>query len=122
MYHPLVENPVSIPLTIKEKGILITGSNMSGKSTFLRTIGINALLAQTIYTCTARQYQSVFVKLLTVIYCSDNIIEGKSYYLVEAQSILRIISKVDPNDEFSILAILDEMFRGTNTDERLSRL
>lgn len=119
MYHPLLKNPVANSLTVQDKGILITGSNMSGKSTFLRTIGINALFAQTVYTCFAREYKSEFVKLLTVIGRADNIIEGKSYYLVEAQSILRIISQTKQNDEITTLAILDEMYRGTNSEERI---
>lgn len=119
MYHPLLKNPVANTLTIQDKGILITGSNMSGKSTFLRTIGINALFAQTVFTCFAREYKSEFVKLLTVIGRVDNIIEGKSYYLVEAQSILRIIAETKQHEKVTTLAILDEMYRGTNAEERI---
>jgi len=119
MYHPLVEDPVPNSLTIGAQGILITGSNMSGKSTFLRTVAVNALLAQTIYTCLAQSYRSLFVKLMTSIGRSDNIIEGKSYYLVEALSILRIIKAIEAETQTAIMAVFDELYRGTNSEERI---
>lgn len=119
MYHPLLESPQPNSIRINQKGILITGSNMSGKSTFLRAVGINALCAQTIYTCHAQKYETTFVKLLTAIGRSDNIIEGKSYYLVEAQSILRIIRELEAPQDTVILAIFDELYRGTNSEERI---
>ncbi|HHX02434.1 MAG TPA: hypothetical protein GX739_07200 [Firmicutes bacterium] len=119
MYHPLIENPVPNSLTVGTQGVLITGSNMSGKSTFLRTVAVNALFAQTVYTCLAKAYRSQFLKLLTSIGRSDNIIEGKSYYLVEAQSILRIIKAIEAETEVTIMAIFDEMYRGTNSEERI---
>lgn len=106
MYHPLIQDPVPNSLTVGAQGILVTGSNMSGKSTFLRTVALNALFAQTIYTCLAKSYRSLFLKLFTSIGRSDNIIEGKSYYLVEAQSILRIIKAIDAETETAIMAVL----------------
>ncbi|NLY11461.1 MAG: hypothetical protein GX020_07250 [Firmicutes bacterium] len=117
-YHPLLKEPVCNSLTIKNHGILITGSNMSGKSTFLRTMGVNAVFAQTIFTCHAREYCSPFLQVITSIGRSDNIIEGQSYYLVEALSVLRTIEKLNPNR--LSLCIYDELFRGTNSSERLT--
>ncbi|HKM18010.1 MAG TPA: DNA mismatch repair protein MutS, partial [Limnochordia bacterium] len=119
MYHPLLQDPVPNSLTVGNQGILITGSNMSGKSTFLRTVGTNALFAQTIYTCLAQAYRSQFVKLLTSIGRADNIIEGKSYYLVEAQSILRVLKAIEAESSVTVMAIFDEMYRGTNSEERI---
>lgn len=119
MYHPLIQDPVPNSLTVGAQGILVTGSNMSGKSTFLRTVALNALFAQTIYTCLAKSYRSLFLKLFTSIGRSDNIIEGKSYYLVEAQSILRIIKAIDAETETAIMAVFDELYRGTNSEERI---
>ncbi len=116
-YHPLLEEPVANSLCVRGSGVLITGSNMSGKSTFLRTLGINALLAQTLFTCHARRYESPLVQLLTSIGRSDNVVEGKSYYLVEAMAVKRIIDNV--NDQIATLAIIDEIFRGTNSEERI---
>ncbi len=118
IYHPLLDKPVSNSISLKKTGVLITGSNMSGKSTFLRTIGINVLFAQSIYTCLASSYQGGFYELLTSIGRSDNIIEGKSYYLVEAQALLRIIQNIERG--VYTFCIVDEIFRGTNSTERLA--
>ncbi len=116
-YHPLLEDPVANSLTVKNSRVLITGSNMSGKSTFLRTLGINALLAQSLFFCHAKRYASPFVQLMTSIGRSDNVVEGRSYYLVEALAVRRIIDQLDP--ETVTLAIIDEIFRGTNSEERI---
>jgi heme exporter protein D len=121
--HPLLEDavPNSLHLDYAQaggSGIIITGSNMSGKSTFLRTVGVNALLAQTLYTCTAASYRGGFFRLLTAIGRSDNLIAGKSYYLVEAEMIRRIV--LTASEEPPALCIIDEMFRGTNAPERIA--
>lgn len=120
LYHPLVENPVSntVFLEGKSRGLLVTGSNMSGKSTFLRAVGLNALLAQTVATCHATAYESCSVHLLTCIGRADNVVEGKSYYLEEALGIRRVLNSL--NNEVVTLAIFDEMFRGTNSEERIA--
>lgn len=116
-YHPLLSDPVPNSIEVSDRGILITGSNMSGKSTFLRTVGVNVLLAQSIYTCLAKEYRSCPLRLLTSIGRADNVIEGKSYYLEEALSILRVIEAL--NEELTTLVILDELYRGTNSEERI---
>ena len=57
-YHPLVQDPVPNSIRPEKKGVLVTGSNMSGKSTFLRTVGLSALFAQTIHTVCASAYRA----------------------------------------------------------------
>ena len=116
-YHPLLSDPIPNSIVAKERGLLITGSNMSGKSTFLRTMGLNVLMAQTIGTCTSKSYQACPVRLLTSIGRSDNVVEGKSYYLEEALSVLRILEVI--NDDTTTLVIFDELYRGTNSEERI---
>ncbi|MGN1184956.1 MAG: DNA mismatch repair protein MutS, partial [Oliverpabstia sp.] len=64
MYHPLIPDPVANSIHIHQ-GVLVTGSNASGKSTFLKTLALNAILAQTIHTCTCHAYQSVYLKVMT---------------------------------------------------------
>jgi DNA mismatch repair ATPase MutS len=91
---------------------------MSGKSTLLRAVGINALLSQTIYTSLSRMYRGNFYKLMTSIGRSDNVISGDSYYLVEAKALKRILETLD--EETPILCIVDEIFRGTNSLERIA--
>lgn len=118
IYHPLLENPVTNSISIENKGSIITGSNASGKSTFLKTIGINAILAQTFNFVLAENYTSSYFKIFTSIGRVDNILEGDSYFIVEAKSLKRIIDSLNP--KISVLCILDEIFKGTNTAERIS--
>lgn len=116
-YHPLLRDPVPNSIVAGDQGLLITGSNMSGKSTFLRAVGLNVLMAQTIGTCTSRAYQACPMRLLTSIGRSDNVVEGKSYYLEEALSVRRILEVI--SDEMTTLVIFDELYRGTNSEERI---
>lgn len=116
--HPLIEDAVANDLKLDSKGVLLTGSNMSGKSTFLRTMGVNAILAQTIYTVTAKEYNASFFNIVTSISPSDNIMSGKSYYLGEAEAMLRIIKACSVDTP--VLCVIDEIFRGTNPTERIS--
>jgi len=91
MWHPLLEEPVRNSIDIREKGVIVTGSNMSGKTTFLRTLGVNSILAQTIYTCLARSYVGNYFRIFSSVNEVDNLMEGKSYYLVEAERLLKMI-------------------------------
>ena len=118
IYHPLLIDAVSNDYQLDQKSCLITGSNMAGKTTFIKTIGINCILAQTLYFCHAKTsiIPKLFVK--TSIKREDNLDEGKSYYLVEVEEILTFIQKNDSNNNY--LFVIDEIFRGTNTLERLS--
>lgn len=118
MRHPLIKDAVPNSIEINESGIIITGSNMSGKSTFLRTFGVNVLFSQTICTCLCEKYEGSFFKVITSISPDDNIMGGKSYYMAEAEAILRIIKNCD--GENPSLCIIDEIFRGTNPVERIS--
>ncbi|MFM7853166.1 MAG: MutS-related protein [Flammeovirgaceae bacterium] len=83
LFHPLVENCVKNSLSIKGKSILITGSNMSGKSTFLRTLAINSVLAQTIHTCFADEFTTPILKQYSSIRIDDSLVDGRSYYFEE---------------------------------------
>jgi DNA mismatch repair ATPase MutS len=116
--HPLLKEPVPNSISVESGGILVTGSNMSGKTTFLKTIGVNAILAQTINTCLAKEYRASFFHVKTLIGRKDNVIEGKSYYLDEINALLRIINALEK--EIPCLCLLDEIFRGTNSIERIS--
>ncbi len=118
IYHPLLSDPISNSFKLKESGMLITGSNMSGKSTMLRSVGVNVLLAQTIFTSLTRKYRANFYKLMTSIGRSDNLISGDSYYLVEAKALLRIINEIEV--DVPTFCIVDEIFRGTNSMERIA--
>lgn len=116
-YHPLVNKPVKNDIMIDNNGIILTGSNMSGKSTFLKTIGVNALFSQTIVTVLSSYYEGSLFKVISSISPEDSILEGKSYYLAEAEALLRITKLADRG---SLLCLIDEIFRGTNPLERIS--
>ena len=91
--HPLVDEAVPNSIALAPPhGLLVTGSNMSGKSTFLRTVGVNVVLAQTINTCLARTYEAPVYQVRTCIGRADDLIAGKSYYLVEVESVLALVN------------------------------
>jgi len=117
--HPLVEDAVgnSIHL-LPPHGVLVTGSNMSGKSTFLRTLGVSAVLAQTINTCLADEYSAPVFLVRSCIGRTDDLVQGKSYYLVEVQALLDLVRA--SADSHPHLFLLDELFRGTNAVERIA--
>lgn len=118
IYHPLIENCVANDLSLKGKSILITGSNMSGKSTFLRTLTINSILAQTIYTCFADEFVSPILKQHSSIRIDDNLFDGRSYYFQEVKVMASFLAEVDSSHQN--LFVLDEVFKGTNTIERIA--
>jgi hypothetical protein len=121
LYHPLIEHCVANSISSdNSKVVLITGSNMSGKTTFIRAIGLNTLLAQTIHTCCANTYQAPALKILTSIHMNDDLDAHKSYFQAEALSVLNIINNSSINEAVKSLVIIDEIFRGTNTIERIA--
>lgn len=118
IYHPLIKDCVKNDLTLQNKSLLLTGSNMSGKTTFIRTIAINALLAQTLGITFADEYIAPFYKIQTSIRVSDNMFTNTSYYLQEVINIQEFIHSSQNHEPQ--LYILDEIFKGTNTIERIS--
>jgi DNA mismatch repair ATPase MutS len=116
-YHPLIKEPVPNSFNIK-KSALITGSNASGKSTFLKTVAINAILAQTVYTCLSREYSSCCFMVFSSMALKDSIQNNESYYIAEIKSLKRILDSL--NSETPCLCVIDEVLRGTNTIERIS--
>lgn len=118
-YHPLVPGCVPNDLTLNRQGVLLTGSNMAGKTTFMRTLGVNALLAQTLAMCPATAYRAPFCRVLTSLSLADSLPTGKSYYLVEAETMRQLLLACDAAPG-SYLLLLDELFKGTNTQERIA--
>ena len=116
IYHPLLQQPVSNNFQFISKDVLITGSNMAGKTTFLKTIGVNSILAQTLHTCMAKKYEAPILKVISSIGRSDNLLDGKSYYLAEVESILKLVNASESPKVH--LFLIDEIFRGTNSIER----
>ena len=118
VYHPLIPECVENSIHVHTKSILLTGSNMSGKTSFIRTLGINVITGLTINTCFAAQFSMPRMRVFSAIRISDDLMNDKSYYFEEVLTIKEMIDKsVDgtPN-----LFLLDEIFKGTNTIERIS--
>ncbi len=118
IYHPCVSEAVANDLELRDSNLLIMGSNMSGKSTFLKTIGVNAILAQTLGTVAASKYAAPPLRVMTSIDILDNLEEGTSYYKAEVESTLRLVQAAPERGPY--LFILDEVFRGTNPVERVA--
>ncbi len=117
-YHPLITEPVKNSITAK-KGVLLTGSNASGKSTFLKMLALNTLTAQTIYTASADVYEAPFYHLFSSMSLRDSLESGESYYIVEIKAIKRILDSHKKKKE-KVLCFVDEVLRGTNTVERIA--
>jgi DNA mismatch repair ATPase MutS len=116
-YHPLLKDPVLNSLSMHGP-LLVTGSNASGKSTFLKTVAINAIFAQSICTCLAREYSSCFYAVFSSMALRDSLRNGESYFIAEIKSIKRILDYL--NEKVPCLCLIDEVLRGTNTVERIA--
>lgn len=117
--YPFLENPVRNSLTVS-RGVLLTGSNASGKSTFLRSVATAALLSQTLHTCPAASYEAPFFRIFSSMSLRDDPMGGDSYYMVEIKSIKRILDQTKQEDGPPVLCFVDEVLRGTNTVERIA--
>jgi len=116
--HPLLENPVANDFTWL-KNTLITGSNASGKSTFIKALAVNAILAQTLGFCRAERFSLCRSRVMTAMAVRDHLVKGVSYYVAEIQSLRRILDAVDSRG-WPVLCMVDEILRGTNTVERIA--
>lgn len=117
LYHPLIDSPVTNSISEK-RSVLITGSNASGKSTFIKTLAINAILSQTIYTSTSKNYKASYFLIYSSMALRDSLFNKESYYIVEIKSLKRILERV--NKDIPMLCFIDEVLRGTNTLERIA--
>ena len=119
LYHPLVSNCVANDISLRDRSLLLTGSNMAGKSTFIKAINLNALSSQVLNTSFTNSYTSPVWNLMTSMTIKDNLEENSSYYMEEVSSIGELIECSD-NSEKQYLFTIDEIFKGTNTIERIS--
>ncbi len=117
-YHPLLNNPVKNGIAAG-RGVLLTGSNASGKSTFLKMVALNAILAQTVHTCAAARYRAPFFQVYSSMALRDDMGSGESYYIVEIKALKRILDAAAQR-KGRILCFVDEVLRGTNTVERIA--
>ena len=115
--HPLMDDAVPNSLRVDGRSNVLTGSNMSGKSTFIRTLGVNAVLARTIHTAFARGWHAPLLAVRSSIGRADSLLDGKSYYRAEVDAIGAFFSAAEGDQR---LILIDELFRGTNSIERIA--
>lgn len=121
--HPLLqeESKVVNDFAIQRIGDIgiITGSNMAGKSTFLRTVGVNLCLAYAGAPVNATAFETALFKVFTCMRISDSVTEGYSYFYAEVRRLRALLDELEHSaDEMPVFFLIDEIFRGTNNRER----
>lgn len=116
--HPLIpaQQRVCNDYEMGKEIIVVSGSNMSGKTTFLRTVGINLLLAKCGCGVCAKEMSFTNLQLITSMRISDSLTEGVSTFYAELKKIKSILTAAQ--QERNILFLIDEIFRGTNSADR----
>ncbi len=121
--HPLIAHArrVTNHLTLDGLGriSLVTGSNMSGKSTFLRTVGINLCLAQAGAPVCAGRFEWRWCRLACCIRVDDSLDAGLSFFYAEVKRLKYILDAAQDRAAPPVLFLIDEIFKGTNNRERL---
>jgi hypothetical protein len=121
--HPLIpdEQKVCNDFTIPHLGWvgIITGSNMAGKSVFLKTVGANLALAYAGGPVNARALQTLPFRLFASMEVSDSVTDGISYFYAEVKRLKALLAALEAQDSQPLLFFIDEIFRGTNNRERL---
>ncbi|MGE5440545.1 MAG: MutS-related protein [Bacteroidota bacterium] len=121
--HPLIPEGQKVRndfvLDQENKINLITGSNMSGKSTFLRTLGINSALALAGAPVDASKMELRLSRLFTCIKVTDSVTDGISYFYAEVKRLKTLLLMLDDGEELPVFFLIDEIFKGTNNVERL---
>jgi hypothetical protein len=121
--HPLLKPEVKVcnhfELDEQQRILILTGSNMAGKSTFLRTVGVNLCLAYAGAPVNADRLRVSLFRLFTCIKVSDSVQDGLSYFYAEVKRLQALLAAVRKDDELPVLFLIDEIFRGTNSRERL---
>jgi VIT1/CCC1 family predicted Fe2+/Mn2+ transporter len=121
--HPLIppEKKVTNSFVINNLGevAIITGSNMSGKSTFLRTLGVNLCLAYAGAPVNATTLHASLFRIFTCIRVSDSVTDGYSYFYAEVRRLKALLVALARAEQLPLFFLIDEIFKGTNNRERL---
>jgi hypothetical protein len=121
--HPLLIPETKVcndfGLDQKRRIVILTGSNMAGKSTFLRTVGVNLSLAYAGSPVNAAHLETSLFRPFTCIKVSDSVQDGLSYFYAEVKRLTALLEAAKADDPLPVLFLIDEIFRGTNSRERL---
>lgn len=117
--HPLIPDQKRVDNDLRidsEKVVVITGANMAGKSTFLRSLGINTVLAYTGCPVCATRYRTSLMGLCSSMRTADSLKDEESYFLAEIKKLQVIVRRMEKGE--SLLILLDEVLKGTNTTDK----
>jgi len=118
LYHPLLKNPVKNNLTASKNVILLTGPNMSGKSTLLKSVSLCVYLAHAGLAVPAAKATLPFFNTISVaINLTDSIVSGYSHFMSEIITLKNVLN--DAVNGVKCFAVFDELFRGTNIEDAL---
>ena len=124
MGHPLIPAAVRVMNDFRQDGLgtvtLLTGSNMSGKSTFLRTTGINLCLAQAGGPVCAKSFSASPFRIFCSLRVQDNLERGWSHFYAEVRRLKMILDASSDRNNLPVLFLIDEIFSGTNSRERIT--
>jgi len=118
LYHPLLHTPVpyEVSFTGGQNFLVLTGANMSGKTTFMRATGVAALLAHLGMGVPATKLRTSFMQgIITNMHVEDNILRGESYFYAEVQRMKLTAEKLQQEEPH--LVLMDELFKGTNVHD-----
>lgn len=116
--HPLIVRPVGNSICLDRRSALVTGSNMAGKTTFIKMVGLNVILGRTLGFCLAKRAVIPVTSVMASIRSEQSVESGKSRYFAELEAIRAFIDKASRGE--CSLFLVDELFSGTNTIERLA--
>ncbi len=121
--HPLIDDTAKVKndFTVDALGrvVIITGSNMSGKSTFLRTLGVNLRLAYMGAPVNATAFSTSLMRVYTCLQVNDSINDGISFFYAEVKRLKALLDAFRVDQRYPLFFLVDEIFRGTNNRERL---
>jgi MutS domain V len=117
-YHPLIDRPVKNSIRLDGRSALVTGSNMAGKTTFIKMVGLNMILGQTLGFCLASKAVLPRSAARAAIRGEHSVESGKSHYFAEIEAILSFIESAKQGT--CRVFLIDELFSGTNTVERIA--
>lgn len=121
--HPLIPFTTKVcnDFALTERGsmVIITGSNMAGKSSFLRTLGVNLCLAYAGAPVNAAHLETALFRMFTCIKVSDSVTDGFSYFYAEVRRLKALLTELEREHPYPLFYLIDEIFKGTNNRERL---
>jgi DNA mismatch repair ATPase MutS len=117
-FHPLLSAPVANSIILRGQSALVVGTNMAGKTTFIKMVGTNIILSRTVGVCFASAALIPRSRVLASIRAEHSIESGKSRFFAELERILDFVRTAEGHEQTVFL--IDEPFSGTNTPERVA--